>query len=269
MSKPKKTNDLSILSSEIRYFIVVYEQKSINAAARRLGQSPGNISRSLAKLEKSSGAPLFVRHKNGLSPVDSGERLYLAVTKARDAFLRNIAQEGEARRIRVGFYSTIGYAHFSERMTAALLGKNVSPEFVIDTSGNLVEMIKRRDLDFALVHNPVKFPGLVSRSFATEGVLLCSIASREQETLLAHPDILGIEEALGSISYRKRWLIQDYFVIARMLVQNSSLMGVIPESVFRLHPELRELKRLTTGKITALSWPGSAGLTLLKCIEKQ
>ena len=72
MTTRKMVNNFSILSNDIGYYVVIYEQKSINGAARKLAQDPGNISRSLAKLERLLGRKLFIRHKNGLSPTPEG-----------------------------------------------------------------------------------------------------------------------------------------------------------------------------------------------------
>src|SRR6185437_7490309 len=164
----KKMNEFSVLSREIAYFLIVYKQRSINGASRQVGLDAGHISRSIGKLEKAVGGQLFVRHKTGLHPTELGERFYHAVSDAQNAFSSKISKSTQdVRRVRIGFHSTVAYSHFSKSMIQALLEQNLQPDFTLAPSVELIDMIKRRELDFVLSHNSVKFPGLVSRTIAT------------------------------------------------------------------------------------------------------
>ena len=270
MAAKKKMNDFSVLSSEIAHFLVVYDQRSINGAARKSGLDAGNISRVITRLEKVLGATLFIRHKTGLNPTDLCERFHAAVIAAQSTFSKKISTSvSDPRRVRIGFHSTVAYSHFSAQIIQKMIDHALEPEFTIAPSIQLVEMIKKRELDFVLSHNPVKFPGLVTRTLTTEGIALCSKTGTEKKILLLHPDMLGLERIIQSLAYEKRWLLRDYFVIGKILERNESLMGLLPETLIETYPALKILRCFPKeGRITALSWPGSVGLELLKCIAK-
>lgn len=60
----------------LRYFIAVYEENSLSGAAKRCFVAQPSISSSLAQLESDLNTSLFVRHSKGVTPTDSGTRLY-------------------------------------------------------------------------------------------------------------------------------------------------------------------------------------------------
>lgn len=60
----------------LRYFIAVYEERSLSTAAKRCFVAQPSISTTVAKLEDDLGTKLFVRHSKGVSPTDSGVQLY-------------------------------------------------------------------------------------------------------------------------------------------------------------------------------------------------
>ncbi|MCZ2720460.1 LysR family transcriptional regulator [Marinomonas sp. 15G1-11] len=60
----------------LRYFIAVYEERSLSSAAKRCFVAQPSISTTVAQLEDDLGTKLFVRHSKGVSPTDSGSQLY-------------------------------------------------------------------------------------------------------------------------------------------------------------------------------------------------
>jgi DNA-binding transcriptional LysR family regulator len=61
---------------ELRYFIAVFEERNLTAAARRCYVSQPSISVAMANLEQELGTGLFIRHKKGVAPTASAEDLY-------------------------------------------------------------------------------------------------------------------------------------------------------------------------------------------------
>jgi len=60
----------------LRYFIAVFEERSLSAAAKRCFVAQPSISATLAQMEDDLGTNLFVRHSKGVTPTDSGTQLY-------------------------------------------------------------------------------------------------------------------------------------------------------------------------------------------------
>jgi DNA-binding transcriptional LysR family regulator len=61
---------------ELGYFVAVYEERSVSAAARRSYVSQPSVSEALANLEHELATRLFVRHRKGTTPTAAGEQLY-------------------------------------------------------------------------------------------------------------------------------------------------------------------------------------------------
>lgn len=139
------------------------------------------------------------------------------------------------------------------------------PEFTINNSLALIEMIKKRELDFIMVPQSLKLPGLISKFVDFENLVLASSSAVQQKTLATSSEMLGLERILQGITYEQRWIVNDYFVLAKLLEQCPQIMGLIPESICASYPLLNKLVTFPKeGKITALSWPSSAGAQLLR-----
>lgn len=60
----------------LRYFITVYEELSLSAAAKRCCISQPSVSAAVQQLEAEWDRQLFIRHSRGVSPTNSGKLLY-------------------------------------------------------------------------------------------------------------------------------------------------------------------------------------------------
>lgn len=63
-------------TNDLRFFSCVYEQRSINKAARHLFITPQGLSRVIQNLEKELESVLFERTSSGMVPTESGTYLY-------------------------------------------------------------------------------------------------------------------------------------------------------------------------------------------------
>src|SRR5690349_6276429 len=61
---------------ELGYFVAVFEERNLTAAARRCFISQPSISTAISSLECELGAELFVRHRKGAVPTAAAELLY-------------------------------------------------------------------------------------------------------------------------------------------------------------------------------------------------
>lgn len=69
---------------ELGYFLAVFEENSVSAAARRCFISQPSVSAALALLESELGTQLFVRHRRGTTPTPAAEQLYPIARKLVD-----------------------------------------------------------------------------------------------------------------------------------------------------------------------------------------
>jgi LysR family hydrogen peroxide-inducible transcriptional activator len=63
-------------STEIEYFVEVFQTRHVSKAAIRLGVTQPTLTLSLQKLEEKVGAKLFHRTKQGVVPTEQGSLLY-------------------------------------------------------------------------------------------------------------------------------------------------------------------------------------------------
>lgn len=61
---------------QLNYFVAVYENGSISAAARVCNVAQPSLSKALQQLEDELGVALFARQSRGVTPTEDGERLY-------------------------------------------------------------------------------------------------------------------------------------------------------------------------------------------------
>ena len=99
----------------LRYFLAVYDEKSISAAAKSCCVAQPSISAAVKGLETHLNCQLFIRHKKGVVATDEAQRLEpLARKLCSDlSAISNLFQKAEVRRpFRLGLIRALG----AERM---------------------------------------------------------------------------------------------------------------------------------------------------------
>lgn len=94
-------------TKHLEYFRIVYEEKSIHAAAKKLFISPQGLGKIIQNLESEFGTTFFNRTKNGVLATKSGTLFYEQCVKiCRDLKIlqsRMERMEEEGRSLRIGF----------------------------------------------------------------------------------------------------------------------------------------------------------------------
>lgn len=94
-------------TKHLEYFRIVYEEKSIHAAAKKLFISPQGLGKIIQNLEAEFGTTFFTRTKNGVFPTESGTLFYEQCVKTgQDLKLlrsRMERMEEKVRSLRIGF----------------------------------------------------------------------------------------------------------------------------------------------------------------------
>jgi DNA-binding transcriptional LysR family regulator len=145
---------------QLRYFVVVAEERSVTRAAARLHLTQPPLSAQLARLEHELGATLLVRHRRGVYLTEAGthllehaRRLLAGVDAATDSVRR--LGEGRAGRLTMAFVSATAWTVLSP-----LLGRyhqdrpDVVVDFLEDGPDEVVEHVRARRADLGVVHLP-------------------------------------------------------------------------------------------------------------------
>jgi DNA-binding transcriptional LysR family regulator len=97
---------------ELGYFLAVYEERSVSAAARRSYVSQPSVSEALANLEHELATRLFVRHRKGATPTAAGDQLYPIAQRlvAEARALPALFQPAPRRRLTLGLMRSLDVA---------------------------------------------------------------------------------------------------------------------------------------------------------------
>lgn len=63
--------------NDLVIFKTIYEEGTLNKAAKRLGYAQSNITARLQAIEDECNTLLFIRNHNGVTPTANGEEFYL------------------------------------------------------------------------------------------------------------------------------------------------------------------------------------------------
>ena len=170
----------NIKLQNLRFFIAVYEERSISGAARKVHATQSGVSVQLRDLEDQLGLSLFERVSTGVTPTKAGDRTYRRAL----AILREVGRLGEdaaaasdhlTGEVRVGIMPT-----FARAILAPVLSAFCKANPLVDVrvtegySAFLTQMVLAGDLDIAVVPDGVVPGGLRSTFLDNDLELLAS-----------------------------------------------------------------------------------------------
>lgn len=111
----------------LNYFVRIYENGSISAAAKACFVAQPSISAAIQLLEEELNSQLFIRHARGVVPSDTGKQLYPLAKKLlgqADAIKSLFTEQSEKTPVKLGLTKGLGV----ERMSALLKDFTASAE---------------------------------------------------------------------------------------------------------------------------------------------
>jgi DNA-binding transcriptional LysR family regulator len=255
-----------------RTFVLVYETRSVTAAAEVLGVTQPTVSYGLAKLRRRVRDQLFVRGQGRLVPTSEAERLYpsvrIAVAEVDEAF--GAAVEFDPSR---PTSLSLGLSDLGEvtvlPLVLAELGKrapNATLQVLAFDVHTATDQLSRGEVDAIVASPMLDSPRLQRTSLFSEGYagLVASDHPRLQGDTLAADDLdrerhIVVEGATGHSGPRQA--LHDHglderiavrvsrFATLPYVVQESELVAIVPERVARV------LARTHPVRVVALPWP--------------
>jgi DNA-binding transcriptional LysR family regulator len=110
---------------ELGYFLAVFEENSVSAAARRCFISQPSVSAALAALEAELGIRLFVRHRRGTTPTPAATQLYPVARRLVDeagALRAAFRPPPTTRRLTIGLMRSLD-AHRTRELLHVMTGE--------------------------------------------------------------------------------------------------------------------------------------------------
>ena len=102
---------------QLAYFVAVYEQRSISAAARQLDIAQPSVSSALQQLEQQLGTMLFIRLPKGVQPTEDAERLYVQACQLlsqMQALQASFNKPAKRLLFRLGLVKALGVERMSQ-----------------------------------------------------------------------------------------------------------------------------------------------------------
>ncbi|WP_153768981.1 LysR family transcriptional regulator [Labrenzia sp. CE80] len=164
----------------LRFFVAVYEERSITAAAEKVHATQSGVSVQVRDLEQILGLSLFERSSSGVAPTKAGDRIYQRVA----VILREIGKLEEevsdqskllSGEVRVGVMPTFARAILAPVLTHFLdANPMVEVKVTEGYSAVLTEMVRAGELDLAVVPRGDLGNGLRSTFLETDLEILVS-----------------------------------------------------------------------------------------------
>jgi DNA-binding transcriptional LysR family regulator len=244
----------------LRIFKTVVEQGGINRAAAKLHRVPSNVTTRVRRLEEQLGTRLFVRDGRRLELSADGRLLLtyadrlLRLSLEAEAALRNGKPRGT---LRIGALESTSATRLPPVLSRYhQIYPDVQIELVTGTSGALVSLVHKQDVEAALVAEPFNAQGLESQPVFEEELVL--IAPKTSGRIRSPKDIGNrtvIAFATGC-SYRgrlERWLgrghalpdrvmeFQSYHAIIACVAAGTGI-AIVPRSVIETTLARREIR---------------------------
>lgn len=192
---------------QLKYFLVVAQERQITAAAHRLYIAQPPLSYQLKQLEKEVGATLFNRTAYGIELTDAGKRFQKYAEQIVN--LSQMAKEevgkeeaGEVGTIRLGLISSSGdIVPTDEFSQLAIFYPNLNFEIRENNTFGVVEDMKKDFIDMGIVRTPFNMKGLKNIELNTDRM----VAVFDKKNYHLDKDTLQIEDLRNQplILYRR------------------------------------------------------------------
>lgn len=145
---------------QLRYFLVVAEERSVTRAATRLHLTQPPLSAQLARLEHELGVELLVRHRRGVDLTDAGRHLVeharrvLADVETAAESVRRVGH-GRSGRLVLAFAPATGWSVLPPLLRRFHAQRpEVELRFLEAASDVVADHVRARRADLGLVHLP-------------------------------------------------------------------------------------------------------------------
>ncbi len=141
----------------LRYFVAVYEERSITAAANRVNATQSGVSMQIRDFEEVLGLKLFDRTSTGVLPTKSGEQIYMRanrVLREVEEFAIDVENHTDQLygTVRAGIMPTFAKSILAPTlMSFADMHPFVDVNIIEGYSETLTEKVAKGTLDFAVV----------------------------------------------------------------------------------------------------------------------
>ena len=211
----------SAVLAQLRAFLVIMEEGSLNRAAVRLRVSQSTLSRQMQALEADIGGALLERTTAGVRPTDAGHALATSLPKLLAGYDAVIAEarrlaRGQRDLIRVGYLGSAAQIFLDPALSVMRRSHPEVKVKLLDLSpGEQIAALRKGEIDLALIGQE---GALVSTEFYTQKLTTLplmavmpadhSLASKKQISLKELRNERFISSLEEDLPGHNRWIIQ-------------------------------------------------------------
>ena len=166
---------------QLRYFLVVAEEKQITSAAKRLYIAQPPLSYQLKQLEKELGAQLFKRTAHGIELTDAGQ-IFQSYANEIISLAQNAENQvhktisGELGKIAIGMASSsTGLIPMNSFNELRKYYPEISFDIYEDNTYGILDKLEKKTIDLGIVRTPYNQTGLNTKTLTTEKMMAISI----------------------------------------------------------------------------------------------
>ena len=166
---------------QLRYFLVVAEEKQITAAAKRLYIAQPPLSYQLKQLEKELGAQLFRRTAHGSELTDVGQ-IFQSYANEIISLAQNAENQvhktisGELGTIAIGMASSsTGLIPMNSFNELRKYYPEISFDIYEDNTYGILDKLEKKTIDLGIVRTPYNQTGLNTKTLTTEKMMAISV----------------------------------------------------------------------------------------------
>lgn len=161
-------------TKQLKYFLVVAQERQITSAAKRLYIAQPPLSYQLKQLEKEIGTKLFTRTAYGIELTEAGkifrkyaEKIVSLSSNAQEAIKES--EFGELGTIRLGLISSAGKIMPDQKLRALTkYYPQLKFEIIEDNTFGIIEKLNQDLIDLAVVRTPFNMRGLAKIELNTD-----------------------------------------------------------------------------------------------------
>lgn len=166
---------------QLRYFLVVAEEKQITAAAKRLFIAQPPLSYQLKQLQRELGVKLFLRTGHGIELTDAGKELQgyaeriLALADAAQTQVHKTAR-GELGTIKIGSASSsVGELPSAAFKKLTKFYPDIAFAVYEDNTFGVLEKLNAQIIDLGIVRTPFNRKGIESKTLTSEQMVAVTL----------------------------------------------------------------------------------------------
>lgn len=166
---------------QLRYFLVVAEEKQITSAAKRLYIAQPPLSYQLKQLEKELGAQLFKRTAHGIELTDAGQ-IFQSYANEIISLAQNAENQvhktisGELGTIAIGMASSsTGLIPMTSFNELRQYYPEISFDIYEDNTYGILDKLEKKTIDLGIVRTPYNQTGLNTKTLTTEKMMAISV----------------------------------------------------------------------------------------------